>query len=169
MHEKNFGINRRKYKSKDYTKLKNFSTTDCIQKINASFLGLTKNCVNPSWKYLWPQIVRRERKISPISKEIGKIFDSAHKITGENFSAMKEHTLNKIIKSHDTGLTEENLIQIVESKNLETDNEHEKHNQKYFFPPLILTVSVSYPLFFLLLSKSFKIFILDKKKKKIKL
>ena len=45
---------------------KNFSIADCIQEINASYLELSEDCINASWRNLWPEVVRKEKKKSPV-------------------------------------------------------------------------------------------------------
>ena len=44
---------------------KNLSIADCIQEINASYLELSEDCIISSWRNLWPEIVRKEKKNFP--------------------------------------------------------------------------------------------------------
>ena len=62
MHEKNFRKIKLKTEATVIQGSKNFSIADCIQEVNASYLELSEDCINASWKNLWPEVVQKEKK-----------------------------------------------------------------------------------------------------------
>ena len=76
-------------------------------------------------KKLWPQVVTKEEEQVPNpTKQCEEIVLLAKQLPGEGFSDIEVDDIEELIQSHDSELTEEELIEIVKNDKNDENDDH---------------------------------------------
>lgn len=110
---------------------KKFNIADCIADIDASLSELQPSSINACWRNLWPEVVAKENHIPPLIRQEEEIVDLARQIGGDGFDDLRQDEIHDHLESHETDLTEEEFMEIMEGKEVESEgSENEKEEDE---------------------------------------
>lgn len=99
---------------------KQFNIAHCITIIKDAVSDLRPSTINACWKNLWPEVVIDISALPDKEAEVTNILQVMHQIHGEGFEDLQSTDVEEVLAANDNELTEEELLEILESN---TNNE----------------------------------------------
>lgn len=107
---------------------KSFTIADCLTIVEEATKEVKHQTVNSCWKILWPGCVNSFTIFSAdeqVEDQVKKTVALAKEVGGEGFADMEEEEVREIVSGHAVELSEEELVELVQSA---SEEEEEKDN-----------------------------------------
>lgn len=102
-----------------------YNILTAVETIGASWEEVQGSTLNACWRKLWPDIVEKSATVPDKRKEMEKAVEIAHLVGKEGFDQIELHDVEDLIDEHNTGLTTEELSQMVEPEEVHVSSDEE--------------------------------------------
>lgn len=105
---------------------KSFTIADCLTIVEGATKEVKHQTVNSCWKILWPSCVHSFTGFSAdeqVEDQVKKTVALAKEVGGEGFADMEEEEVRELVRGHAVELSEEELVELVQSASEEDEEE----------------------------------------------